>query len=129
MERAGELGDGRALGLQDEVLLDPPGLQLGQDVQRGCAPVELVLTRLQTPGGAPEPGQDDEARAASNPAGLLQTISDLQDAVVGWNLHEDWTGLERIGGRRDFVAQKGDDGDPNEHEEGDDGTQPHDFPV
>jgi hypothetical protein len=115
--------------VQDDVLLDPPGLELAQDAEGRGAALELVFARFQVARGPAEGGQKDEACAASDSAPSVQTSGDAQDPVVGGNLDEHSPVLEGLGGSQNFSPQKDDETGAKEHEEGDGGTQPHDFPV
>src|SRR3989442_1481113 len=83
--------------MQDDVLLDPSGLQLGQNAERRSAALELVLARLQMSRGAAGHRQHDEACAAPDPAGLVEAAGDAQNPVVSRNLDHHRSAPETVG--------------------------------
>jgi len=74
--------------VQDEVLLDPPGLDLAQHVERRGPASQLVLAGLELARGAAHDGQEHEAHATPDHPRRVQAAGDIQDPVVGWNLDE-----------------------------------------
>src|SRR5207244_4172147 len=83
--------------MEDDVLLDPSGLQLGQHAERRGAALELVLAGLQVSRGAAGHRQEDEACAAPDPAGLVEATGGSQNPIVKPNLHHPRSGLGPVG--------------------------------
>src|SRR5207249_146216 len=103
--------------MQDDVLLDPSGLQLGQNAERRSAALELVLARLQMSRDAAGHRQHDEACAAPDPAGLVEAAGDAQNPVVSRNLDHHRSAPERVGGSQNLSPHEGSETDPKEPEE------------
>src|SRR2546427_11017878 len=108
--------------MEDNVLLDPSGLQLGQHAERRGAALELVLAGLQVSRGAAGYRQEDEACAAPDPAGLVEATGYPQNPIVRGNLNHHRSALERVGGSQDLPPPEGNQAARNEPEAGEAGT-------
>src|SRR5438046_9993770 len=126
LELAGELGDGRALRVEDDVLLDPAGLEEPQDAQCVGRGLDFVLAGPELARAAPDQGQGDERRATPHDAGVPARGGAPEDPPVGGDLDHHASAVERRRGGEDLPDEhRGEHGSP-QGQGARKRTQPHD---
>ena len=84
-----QLGDGRALGMDNGIGPHATVLQERENVACRGPPWYFVLARFEGAHGAADKAQEQERRSAPDDAGVMQSVRNLQRALLRRNVDDD----------------------------------------